>query len=221
MSAIIVPTSDLARLAYKYTTMGRLRRDHARGMSEAPREELRALSREFPGALAELDTMESSEIDDRAQALSLAALGGDVAPWMIYVFAYHAGLRESLRARKTHDSLEARSARSGLPIDEPFVACAKVRPKGRVVPSVLEAIARWTGHDLDAITHAVLPRRRKPRVEGNAPPQEPQRSSSGTTAGMSSSSTIPSSSQHIVASPSSERRSPSGTQGETPDAASH
>ncbi|NUP10103.1 MAG: hypothetical protein HOW73_28975 [Polyangiaceae bacterium] len=158
--SIVLLDEDLARLEHKYVTMARLRRDHARGKPEAPLTELRALARAFPGSLSELDTMETEEIEARVIALAEARASLVVLPWMRWVFAYHAGLREALEARKDV-ALTTRRARSRLPIDEAFVEAARARPNGRVVPVVLAAIARWTGDDPAAIEHALLPRRRK------------------------------------------------------------
>lgn len=154
------PLEELARLAGKYDRMARLRRDHARGMPVADRGELRSLSRDFPGALSELDTMESSEIDERATQLRAASEGAEIEPWMTWVFAFHVGLRAAFEIRAKSPT----SSRSLIPIDDPFVAAVLAPPRGRLVPVVLAAIARWTGDAHDDIARAILPRRRCPPI---------------------------------------------------------
>lgn len=164
MTCLLVASQEqLARLAYKYRTLARLRRAHGRGMPEAPSDELRDLAQEFPGALNELDTMTLEEIESRAEALMSA---GEPSRWMLYVIAYHAALKLTFRLRGAEMSVEDARARSGLPIDAEFLDAVRLRPGGRVVPTIFTALARWSGDDQREIETVILPRRRRARSRG-------------------------------------------------------
>src|SRR5689334_13660305 len=86
-----------AALLRKYETLAALRRDKAKSGVNAPRAVFRALAREFPGALRELDTLPLDEIDRRAHELSQVVSGtADPSPWMAWMHAYHATMRAAL-----------------------------------------------------------------------------------------------------------------------------
>ena len=167
---MVVPAHELERLADKYRTLGELRRAHARGMPPADTRALRALAHAFPGALNELDTMETAEIDQRAADLRHACETGQVAPWMIFVYAFHTALREALRLKRARaflqpegaaDTVAALQARLGLPVDQAFLDAIRSPGRRRLVPVVIDAIARWTGSPPDEIGRILRPRRRR------------------------------------------------------------
>src|SRR5688572_21818647 len=56
-TALTPGAADLARLAAKYETLATLRRERAAGAPLPGAAHFRALAREFPGALQELDTL--------------------------------------------------------------------------------------------------------------------------------------------------------------------
>ena len=87
---------ELLDLAHKYETLLAWRRAHAASGAHAERAELRALARAFPGALRELDSVPLEVIAARAAQLIAAAHGGDRAPWMHWMVAYHAIMRDAL-----------------------------------------------------------------------------------------------------------------------------
>ena len=87
---------DLAALARKYDVLADLRQRREAGAGVAPRAELFALAREFPGALRELDTLPRAEIERRREALGAAIGGAPPAPWMTWLVAYHLTMRAAL-----------------------------------------------------------------------------------------------------------------------------
>jgi hypothetical protein len=95
-----MPTIDPARiraLLGKYQAMRALRiAQHA----TAPRAELLALARAFPGALRELDQLPLEQIEARMQALEhVLATGRAPEAWMALQSAYHGFMRAALRIR--------------------------------------------------------------------------------------------------------------------------
>lgn len=159
----------LARLAWKYRALGELRRARARGEAVPPRETFKALAREFPGCLRELDTLPLEEIDARAAALGGAAEGGPAAPWMEWLAGYHALLRAALRikARARGDLDDARaealgrdaSAFAGVEVDATFVREVASPPDGRVVGVVFSRLERLHGGEAAAMKRALFPGR--------------------------------------------------------------
>jgi hypothetical protein len=87
-------------LREKYLTLQRMRLAHAQSGAVAPREELRALARRFPGALRELDRLPFDRIEARLAELD-AALGGagPLPDWVPVQLAFHGWLRLALLAR--------------------------------------------------------------------------------------------------------------------------
>jgi hypothetical protein len=157
----------LARLAYKYDTLAALRRDRERGAPVPPREVFRALAAEFPGCLAELDTLPLDVIDARAAALRRAGEGADPEPWMGWLAAYHALFRAALWIKPkagTRDAerlAEEASAATGVPVDTAFVRAVARPPGGRIAAVVLAVLAAREGRDARELARAIFPSRRR------------------------------------------------------------
>lgn len=163
---------DLEALLRKYRQLGDLRRARARGEGVAPREVLRDLAREFPGALNELDTLPLEEIDRRADALG-AALSGDAGePWMAWLAAYHGLFRAALSIKpltaRAGELTQARAAellararsRAGCAaslIDEAFVFAVASPPNGRIGAVVFDRLSRLFGAPAAVIQRALFP----------------------------------------------------------------
>jgi hypothetical protein len=164
---------ELCALARKYEVLAKMRRDRARDGSIAARAELRALAREFPGSLRELDTVPLDEIDRRTQALREAARGATgVDAWMIWMSAYHATMRDALfvkarvaRAPALSDDLaravaETATAHLGHPIDETFVRAVASPPRGRLNAFVFDRLGQGFGVAPELIWQTLFPSRR-------------------------------------------------------------
>lgn len=141
----------LRALLDKYAEIERLRR--APVSSEAPRAELRALARRFPGSLRELDCRSLEDLERRCRALSAAlATGAPAPPWAAAQIAYHGALRAALRIRQAARPLagDAAAVQAWLvqnyhpAWDEP----APERLDGAIVEQLLRPpggrIHRWT-----------------------------------------------------------------------------
>jgi hypothetical protein len=168
-------SEELRALSRKYETLAKLRRARAAGGAVAERGVLRALAREFPGALRELDTLTLEEIDQRQRSLSHAIDGGPVETWMEWMVAYHETMRAALlvkvrvsRRRQLDDETMATlrdevSRRIGRAIDEAFVRSVANPPHGRVNRAVFERLGQNFGVSPDAIWDALFPARRSGR----------------------------------------------------------
>jgi len=165
---------ELLALSRKYETLAILRRDRERDGTLASRSTLRALAREFPGALRELDTLPLDEIDRRARDLSEAALGrSEPEAWMIWMAAYHATMRAALLVRtrlikRVPLEAEGRVAawaaeRSTVPVDEAFVRSVARPPGGRLNRAVFDRLGARFGIASDEIWEALFPSRRPGR----------------------------------------------------------
>jgi hypothetical protein len=164
---------ELRALARKYEVLARMRRDRERDGSIAARAELRALAREFPGALRELDTVPMDEIDRRTRALGEAAQGAAaVEAWMIWMTAYHATMRAALfvkarvaRSLALSDDLartvaEKATAHLGQPIDETFVRTVASPPRGRLNAFVFDRLGQEFGVAPELMWETLFPSRR-------------------------------------------------------------
>jgi len=88
------------RLLVKTQAMARLRDAHAGGEEPSDlKAQLRALSREFPGVLRELDRMPREEITRRAAGLIRVLAGDAPEPWMLAAHRTHTLLKKALDAR--------------------------------------------------------------------------------------------------------------------------
>jgi hypothetical protein len=172
---VSAPTAgELRALARKYRTLAELRRDRERDGTVGPRPVLRALAREFPGALRELDTLPLDEIDRRVAALDAAAEGRDAGePWMAWMIAYHATMRAALSvkarvARAGDDAALAAVAVSvsqklGVVIDVAFVAAVANPPGGRLNRVVFQRLSAVLGADAEEMWETLFPSRRRDR----------------------------------------------------------
>jgi hypothetical protein len=171
-----IARDELARLARKYETLGALRRARARGEPVPQAAVFKALAREFPGCLNELDTLLLEEIDGRAATLAAAAAGGPVEPWMAWLSDYHALLRAALAlkprvargaGRPSLDDARAErlagevSAQAGAVIDAAFVRSVADPPAGRLVALVFARLALLHGCPAATIKRALFPRSRR------------------------------------------------------------
>jgi hypothetical protein len=162
----------LLRLAFKYETLGKLRRAHARGEEMPARAVFKALAEEFPACLNELDTLPLEDIDARAEKLTRAAEGGPFEDWMAWLTGYHALLRAALqiKVRLSRGSLldDTRAERLALdagedvstPIDAVFVRAVREPPGGRINAVVFARLAALHGVPAETIKRALFPRRR-------------------------------------------------------------
>jgi hypothetical protein len=185
---IASPSAEqLTHLARKYDVLADLRDRREKGDGIAPRGELLALAREFPGALRELDTLPRAEIEVRRAQIRAALQGGAPAPWMTWIIAYHATMRAALfikarlarspdlpAHRATGAALpselvrglaEGAARHSGLPIDEAFVHAVARPPARRVNAAVFDRLGRELGVAPDEIWQTLFPTRRAIRFE--------------------------------------------------------
>lgn len=93
--------ADSVHLLTKYREMQRLRVAQSDGTLPDPREAMRELARQFPGALRELDEMPFDEIVRRVDHLAaVEELAQVPEPWVEPVTRYHAWLRRELDVRR-------------------------------------------------------------------------------------------------------------------------
>lgn len=163
---------DLEALARKYQILGDLRRARERGEGVAPRELLRDLASEFPGALNELDTLPLGEIDRRADRIEAALRGEPPEPWIAWLSGYHALFRAALaikllsarahpldaeRAGQLVARAKSRAGGAALYIDEAFVRGVANPPGGRVNTVVFERLSAVFGEPPAVIQRALFP----------------------------------------------------------------
>ncbi len=152
----------VAALARKYAVIRELRIAHADGSEVDPRDRMRQLAQEFPGALRELDELPFETIEAR-----LAALGRPRPPrWADAMGRFHGWVRLALAVKRrfTRGSdpsearrwlLEARPRGPGEPPDAALtdeVLAAILRPPGgRLSRWALERVALEVGRTVAAV----------------------------------------------------------------------
>jgi hypothetical protein len=137
---------ELLALADKYERMSALRATLGRGTpSTSDRERLRALAREFPGALRELDTIDDAELARRLAAAKQA----EPAPWLRWMAAYHALMRRALALRSGASS----------ELDNEFADAIRAPRHGRMNVVVFEALARRFALPVATLWDALFPSR--------------------------------------------------------------
>jgi hypothetical protein len=165
---------ELLGLARKYDALADLRERRERGEGVAPRGELSALAREFPGALRELDALPRAEIERRRAELRATLLGSATAPWMRWLIAYHATMRAALFIKgrlarsRVRGELPAElageiaretSRHTAVPIDDTFVRAVANPPARRVNAAVFERLGRELGVAADEMWQTLFPPR--------------------------------------------------------------
>jgi len=121
------------------------------------RRTLKQLAREFPGALRELDSLPTDEIERRLSALE----GGGDEPWMRWMARFHTLMRAALQMRARPD--EAAELARGAGVDEAFAAAVKSPAHGRLMVVVFDRIAVEEGGERGALWDALFPPRKGPR----------------------------------------------------------
>lgn len=111
----------------KYERMRELRAARI-GDDAAARAELRAFAAAWPGALKELDTLASDEIERRARACA----DGAREPWMAWSLRYHQLMGAALAIRRGEPA----------DVDEAFVRAVKRPRHGRLNVVVFAELAR-------------------------------------------------------------------------------
>ncbi|HEY4184260.1 MAG TPA: hypothetical protein VGP07_04290 [Polyangia bacterium] len=142
-----------AALLRKYRLLARWRRtkdaDQGSGADQAA---LRALAAEFPGALRELDLLGLAELDRRVATL-VAPPAAEAEPWLSWIVAYHALMREAL-------SLKRQPEQRAPLADDAFARDVARPPGGRLSLVVLRAVARRFDVDPRAVADTLFPPRR-------------------------------------------------------------
>ncbi len=113
---------------------------------------LRALAAEWPGALKELDTLPTEEIERRVQA---CRAGAD-EPWMAWMARYHALVRAALAVRRGERPDD---------VDDAFVRAVQKPRHGRINVIVFAELAREFERDPKEIWDALFPARGRARRE--------------------------------------------------------
>jgi hypothetical protein len=152
-----VTAEELRQLARKYRRMGELRRtlpraEEKKKIDEETRAELRQFAAAWPGALRELDSLATEEIDGRAEALEAAAKGlAPVEEWMRWMSGYHALMRDALAVRR---------GQAPPHVDEAFAHAVAKPPHGRIMSVIFDRLAAQHGTDRRTIWDALFPPRR-------------------------------------------------------------
>ncbi|HEX8951835.1 MAG TPA: hypothetical protein VF945_08310 [Polyangia bacterium] len=140
----------------KYERMRELRAARI-GDDAAARAELRAFAAAWPGALKELDTLTTEEIERRARACA----SGDGEPWMAWSVRYHELVRAALAIRRGEPPV---AGGDGALVDEAFVRAVKRPRHGRINVVVFAELAREFDLPARDIWDALFPPRgRAPR----------------------------------------------------------
>jgi hypothetical protein len=145
-----------AGLAEKYRRLAALRRSLGGAPPDAAqRSELRALAAAWPGALRELDSLDTDEIDRRAAACAAAACGdGHEEPWMAWIARYHELMWAALALRRGVPAQEAG-------VDEDFARAVGRPQHGRLNVTVFARLAAEADIPVRTLWDALFPRRGK------------------------------------------------------------
>ncbi|AUX21997.1 hypothetical protein SOCEGT47_024980 [Sorangium cellulosum] len=166
----------LSGLARKYRALADLRLARARGEAIPDKQVFRALAREFPGALNELDNLPLDEIERRLDAIARAQGGAPEERWMAWIHGYHALMRAALYVkirvarREALSEIEASSLaeraaeHAGAAVDAAFVMGVKAPPDGRLNRLVLGRLAAMFGASPAELRATMFPGR--PRGSG-------------------------------------------------------
>jgi hypothetical protein len=138
-------TSD--ELREKYRRMLELRRELKGPPDAEMRARLKQLAKDFPGALRELDTLPTDEIERR-----LAARGDE--PWVRWMCRFHSLMKAAL---------EIRAGRPPSGVDPTFVEAVRSPAHGRLMVAVFERMAAEEGRERGELWDALFPPRKGPR----------------------------------------------------------
>ena len=151
---------DAASLARKYRVMAELRRLGAPDEKAEDRARLRALANEFPGALRELDSLPTDEIERRAAALE----SGAHEPWMDWLGDFHALMRVALEVKRTlPDMKSARAAAVRAGVEAKFADEVANPPHGRVMVVVFDRLAAKYQIPVKQLWDTLFPQRKGDR----------------------------------------------------------
>jgi hypothetical protein len=165
--------SDLIALARKYRALSELRRAQYGTTFAEVRAPLRELSREFPGALRELDSLPLEEIERKSELLEQAAHGAELEPWMLWMHAYHLTMRAALAVKfklagrrfvTEAAALEIAgevSVEIGYRCDLDFVIAVARPPDGRINPVVFRRLGLMFDAEPESLGRALFPERGK------------------------------------------------------------
>jgi len=133
-----------AKLLPKYERMRELRAANV-GDDAGARASLRELAAAWPGALKELDTLPTDEIERRARACA----AGDDEPWMAWSVRYHELMRAALAIRRGE----------GADVDAAFARAVAKPRHGRINVVVFAELGREFGRDARDIWDTLFPSR--------------------------------------------------------------
>jgi hypothetical protein len=133
-------------LVEKYERMLELRSQLTGPPDANARAKMKALAKEFPGALRELDSLPTEEIERRIQQLR----SGADEPWMRWMARYHELMRAALLIRAGKDG----------GVDPEFAEKVASPAHGRLMVVVFDRIAAEEGLDRGEIWDAVFPPRK-------------------------------------------------------------
>jgi hypothetical protein len=143
------PAAGPATLADKYHRMAALRRRLGRGTPDpTARAELRALAHDWPGALRELDSLPTEELDARAQACA----DRHPPPWVAWMERYHDLMRAALALRRG-------TAAAAAGVDADFADAVAAPGHGRLNVVVFARLALEFDTPARTMWDALFPRR--------------------------------------------------------------
>ncbi len=131
--------------------MRELRRSHAGNEARA---QLRALAREFPGALRELDRITTEELDRRVATLEAGQVGEPLPLWCAWMDAYHTWMGRALALRR-REHVPGASAE--------FMARVAQPAHGRLMTVVFDELSRQFNEPRERIWNELFPSE-KPRA---------------------------------------------------------
>jgi len=168
MATLRIGPSALHSLARKYRLLAELARAGASQRRADASHELTLLSREFPGALLELERLGLSEIEARLGAVERALGSGRAEHWIAWMSTYHETMRAALTVRRRTPRAAALSrvraeelARRvnvdlGAQCDAAFVLEVAARPPGRLGQWVMERVGGEMGVSPAALRRALF-----------------------------------------------------------------
>jgi hypothetical protein len=158
----------LLGLSRKYRTLSALRRG-----ALSPKETLRPLAQEFPGALRELDCLPMAELEARRHAVHAAERGEVPEPWIAWMLCYHERMRLALEVKRRlrgarpndwasfTEVANELAQRSNREADVGFVAQVSAPPGGRLNRLVFELLERELGCPRAQLEQTLFPRLRR------------------------------------------------------------